>query len=56
MGDDAVLVEDGGVMTLDTDTKQVAAVASPTDEPGPALKVARNHARKLLKETAREFH
>jgi hypothetical protein len=26
------------------------------DEPGPALKVARNHARKLLKETAREFH
>jgi hypothetical protein len=26
------------------------------DEPGPALKVARNHARKLLKEPAPELH
>jgi hypothetical protein len=73
-------------MTLDTDTKQVAAVAcsyavallerAPAnwlrpallydlhtllekltdDEPGPALKVARAHAKKLLKETAREPH
>ena len=72
-------------MTLDTDTKQVAAVACsyavallerapanwlrPTsfrlahlaetltdDESGPALKVARAHAKKLLKETAPEFH
>jgi len=26
------------------------------DEPGPALRVARNHARKLLKERATELH
>jgi hypothetical protein len=73
-------------MTLDTDTKQVAAVAcsyavallerAPAnwvrpgllydlhalleqltdDEQTPALKVARAHAKKLLKETAPEFH
>jgi hypothetical protein len=83
MGDDAVLVEDGGVMTLDHHGKQVVAVAcsyaisilerAPAnwlrpgllfdlhtllerltdDEPNPALKVARAHAKKLLKETAR---
>jgi hypothetical protein len=73
-------------MTLDTDTKRVAAVGlaygisilerTPAnwlrpgllfdlhslleqltdDEPNPALKVARAHAMKLLKETAPELH